>query len=61
MALTESQRKVAVVALRLASDESVSAPLWDFRPELALHVLSERKRRNLLQHDPEPIGDPEYT
>jgi len=61
MPLTETQRTQTVGALRMASDEYVSLPLWEFHPHYALHVLSERRRRNLLQHDPEPIGDPEYT
>jgi hypothetical protein len=45
----------------MASDEYVALPLWEFPPAYALHVLSERRRRNILQHDPEPIGDPEYS
>jgi hypothetical protein len=45
----------------MASDEYVARPLWEFHPHVRAHVLSERKRRNLLQYDPEPIGDAEYS
>jgi len=44
-----------------AADEVVRSPLWLFPPFSRLALLSERRRRNILQHDPEPIGDPEYT
>jgi hypothetical protein len=61
MPLTESQRTQAAGVLCIASDEYVALPLWEFHPHYVLHVLSERKRRNILQNDPEPIGDPEYA
>lgn len=48
-------------ALKLVSDELVSSPLWGFLPSERSAVLSERARRSLLQHDPEPSGDPEYN
>jgi hypothetical protein len=48
-------------SLRTGSDELLALPLWGFNPADVPTVLSERRRRNILQHDPEPIGDPEYT
>jgi hypothetical protein len=45
----------------MASDEYVARPLWEFHPSYRSLVLGERRRRNVLQHDPEPIGDPEYS
>jgi hypothetical protein len=45
----------------MASDEYVTLPLWEFHPSYRPLVLSERRRRRVLQHDPEPIGDPEYS
>jgi len=48
-------------ALAEASDETVALGLWNFPPEARLAVLSERRRRNILQCDPEPVGDPEYS
>ncbi|MFJ4960971.1 hypothetical protein ACIP6P_00630 [Streptomyces sp. NPDC088729] len=48
-------------AFRGAADETVAAPLWDFPPEARAAQLSERKRRSILQGDPEQTGDPEYT
>lgn len=48
-------------ALGEAADETVALGLWNFPPESRAAVLSERARRNLLQNDPEPIGDPEYS
>lgn len=61
MPLTETQRTQTVGVLRTASDEYVALPLWEFHPYIRPHVLSERRRRNVLQNDPEPIGDPEYS
>jgi hypothetical protein len=55
------QRAVVGRVLRMASDEYVARPLWEFHPSYRSLVLSERRRRNVLQHDPEPIGDPEYS
>jgi hypothetical protein len=43
------------------SDEVISAPLWTFLPANIPHVMHERRQRNILQLDPEPIGDPEYS
>jgi hypothetical protein len=61
MPLSETQRTQTVGVLRMASDEYVARPLWEFHPSYRSLVLSERRRRNVLQHDPEPIGDPEYS
>lgn len=61
MPLTKTQRMPSAGALRIAEDEFVALPLWEFRPHSVPLVLTERRRRNILQHDPEPIGDPEYT
>jgi hypothetical protein len=47
--------------LRGMPDATIGRPLWTFPPNHALLVLSERRRRNILQGDPEPIGDPEYS
>jgi hypothetical protein len=47
--------------LASGSDEFVSQPLWAFRPSYRPHVLYERSRRHLLQNDPEPSGDPEFS
>lgn len=43
------------------TDADVAIPLWDWPASWALAVLSERRRRGILQHDPEPIGDAEYA
>lgn len=48
-------------ALRATDDETVSLPLWEYPAVAAKLVLSERARRGLLQSDPEPAGDPEYS
>ena len=56
-----SDREVARVSAFLASDERLSAPLWDWPPEARPYVLSQRRRRGILQGDPEPSGDPEYS
>ncbi|MDX3551005.1 hypothetical protein PV729_04330 [Streptomyces europaeiscabiei] len=63
MAKSLHPRALEAVAeiLRGSADEEVSRPLWSFLPEEAPIVLSERRRRNILQGDPEPIGDPEYS
>lgn len=60
MPLSETQRTQTAGVLRMASDSYVSAPLWEFPPQYRPYVLAERRRRNLLQADPEPTGDPEY-
>jgi hypothetical protein len=47
-------------ALPFASDEAVALPLWEYAPEARKAVLSERRRRGLLQ-DPEDVTvDPLY-
>lgn len=61
MPLSDTQRTQTRGVLRMASDGHVALPLWEFHPHIVPHVLSERRRRNILQHDPEPIGDPEYS
>lgn len=61
MALSTIQRAVAATIHRSAADEWLTQPLWNFHPSYRLLILSERQRRGLLQGDPEPIGDPEYT
>ncbi|MGX1133208.1 hypothetical protein RKD49_005398 [Streptomyces glaucescens] len=61
MPLNKYQRARVATWLRGATDEAVSRPLWDFHPYYRPAVLTERKRRNILQSDPEPIGDPEYS
>lgn len=61
MALSDMQRTQAVATLRFASDEYLRLPLWEFHPHLVPLVLSARRRSQVLQHDPEPTGDPEYT
>lgn len=48
-------------SLRTGSDELMALPLWVFSPTDAPTILSERRRRNILQSDPEPTGDPEYS
>ena len=50
-----------VRALRGTDDQTVSVPLWEYPPEARSAVLSERRRRNILQGDPEPVGDPEFS
>jgi hypothetical protein len=59
--LNETQRVNVVAVLARASDEYLAQPLWNFHPYYAPFVLSARARRNVLQHDPEPSGDPEYS
>lgn len=61
MPLTESQRTVAAKIMGTASDEYLAQPLWEFHPAYRSVVLSARRRRNILQIDPEPIGDSEYS
>ena len=61
MPLTESQRVVTSKILGRASDEYLARPLWEFHPYYRPFVLTVRARRKLLQHDPEPIGDSEYS
>jgi len=48
-------------ALRETDDWTLSLPLWGWPPEVRPLVLSERARRGLLQSDPEPTGDPEFS
>ncbi|MGW6920869.1 hypothetical protein ACWGA9_06230 [Streptomyces sp. NPDC054950] len=48
-------------ALRGTDNETVARPLWEYPPDARTAVLSERRRRHLLQFDPEPTGDPEYA
>jgi hypothetical protein len=48
-------------ALKGASDEQVGGPLWRFPPIAIPAVLHERRKRNILQNDPEPSGDHEYN
>lgn len=54
-------QEVFRMALRNAVDSEVAAPLWEYPPAARTAVLSERARRGILQLDPEPIGDPEYS
>jgi hypothetical protein len=61
MPLTNTQRKHAAAILGRATDGCLRMPLWGFHPYYRPLVLSERRRRNILQGDPEPIGDPEYS
>jgi hypothetical protein len=48
-------------ALAEATDETVGSGLWNFPPDARPAVLSERRKRNILQGDPEPTGDPEFS
>ncbi|MGV9659131.1 hypothetical protein ACWDR5_19465 [Streptomyces koyangensis] len=61
MALSTTQRVHVRAVLASASDGYLRLPLWDFHPSYRPYILSERRRRNLLTNDPEPIGDHEYT
>lgn len=47
-------------ALKSAHDETVTWPLWEFPPEAAKAVMSERRRRfpGVYEHDE---IDPEYS
>ncbi|MFE9335295.1 hypothetical protein [Streptomyces sp. NPDC007063] len=47
-------------ALLFATDEHVAQPLWYLPPCARPALLHERRRRGILQGDPEPIGDVEY-
>lgn len=58
---TTQQERVRRAVMAHFSDEDVCAPLWEFDPEDRPLILSERRRRHLLNNDPEPIGDHEYT
>ncbi|WP_037664948.1 hypothetical protein [Streptomyces albidoflavus] len=60
LSTTQQERMRRAFMARL-SDEDVCAPLWEFFPAYRPYILSERRRRNLLNNDPEPIGDHEYT
>lgn len=48
-------------SLRLMPVWYVARPLWEFMPKHRAAVLSERRRRSILQGDPEPAGDPEFS
>jgi hypothetical protein len=48
-------------ALKGASDEQVGGPLWRYPPDAIPAVMHERRKRNILQNDPEPSGDSEYS
>lgn len=61
MVLSAAQRGAVTSELARAADEYLALPLWEFHPAYALPVLSERRRRGILQGDPEPTGDTEYT
>jgi hypothetical protein len=61
MPLNQTQRVHMVAVLASAADEYLAQPLWNFHPYYRLAVLSERARRRILQADPEPTGDPEYS
>jgi hypothetical protein len=50
------QRDISALA-----DETIGSGLWNFPPEIRPVVLSERRKRNILQGDPEPVGDPEFS
>lgn len=43
------------------ADDDLSAPLWGQPVDLVRAILAERESRGILQSDPEPIGDPEYS
>lgn len=47
--------------LRVVPDDEIRRPLWEFPPRQRKAVLSERARRGFISHDPEPIGDHEYS
>ena len=61
MPLTESQRAAVAKYLNGAPDEIVGRPLWELHPYYRPQFLNERRKRNILQIDPEPIGDPEFS
>jgi hypothetical protein len=61
MPLSEIQRVNVRKVLANATDVFVSQPLWAFHPFYRPLVLTERARRQLLQNDPEPSGDPEFS
>jgi hypothetical protein len=61
MPLSEIQRVNVRKVLANATDVFVSQPLWAFHPFYRPLVLTERARRHLLQNDPEPSGDPEFS
>lgn len=48
-------------AVSLGTNSLLCSPLWLFPPDYRLAVLSERRRRGLMQIDPEPIGDAEFS
>jgi hypothetical protein len=55
------QRVNVAAVLARASGEYLTQPLWHFHPYYRPFVLTERKRRHILQYDPEPTGDSEYS
>ncbi|MFJ9318820.1 hypothetical protein [Streptomyces globisporus] len=61
MPLSATQEATAVRTIRGAADEYLQQPLWNFHPFYRPLILSERKRRSILQGDPEQTGDPDYT
>jgi hypothetical protein len=61
MPLNDVQAVNVRKVLANSSDEFVGQPLWAFHPYYRPHVLTERARRHLLQNDPEPSGDPEFS
>ncbi|WP_108934503.1 hypothetical protein [Streptomyces ardesiacus] len=48
-------------ALRFASDEALSVPLWVFKPAARKAVISERRRRGILPDPDETTTDPTYS
>jgi hypothetical protein len=56
-----NRKKLWRVAVRGVLDEEIRRPLWEFPPDAASAVLSERAKRHILQNDPEPTGDSEYS
>lgn len=59
--MTTHAGEVLAELLRGASDAELSGPLWWWPVADRPAVLSERAKRGILQIDPEPIGDSEYT
>lgn len=48
------------VSLQRLTDAALTAPLWNWTPDVRPAVLHERRVRSLILDD-EPTGDPEYT
>jgi hypothetical protein len=61
MPLTKPQRVNTERFMSGAAEEYLGRPLWEFHPYYRSAVLNERRRRRILQSDPEPSGDPEYS